>query len=90
VAVFLCCTCTVLFGCAAGSTDETSSDPGSEWDGVVAADPCGFADPASGVIDVSERYDIFHDTVYSRISALLREAPLPSFHDVFDQAGDCR
>ncbi len=84
--------CAFLAGCAASSTDEDTSDTDTNagWDGSVEVDPCGFADTAAGVIDVSERFDIFHDTVYSRISAILKDAPVPSFHYVFEEAGACR
>ena len=71
-----------LLGCDAG--DEVVEPI------VVARAPCGFAEAPAGVIDVSERADVFHTGVYARVDAVLQEAPSPNFHEVATEAGACR
>lgn len=51
---------------------------------------CGFSEPASATIDVSERNDVFHGRPFSRVEASLREGVNPSFHEVFMEEGQCR
>lgn len=71
----------------------SSSDPdavGVQSDPAVRVDPCGFAEPAAGTIDVSERSDVFHQGSYSRITGTFHDAPDPIYHEVVLEQGGCR
>lgn len=71
----------------------SSSDPadaGVQNEPAVTVDSCGFAEPAAGTIDVSERYDLFHQGSYSRINATFHDASDPVYHEVLLEEGACR
>jgi len=71
---------------AAGCGDSSKADPPI----VGERAPCGWLDTPAGTVDVSERSDLFHDGVFSRVEARFLEAPYPSFHGVALEEGSCR
>src|SRR5690349_12059202 len=73
-----------MLGCSDGG--GSGGDPGGE----VVLDPCGFSDGLAASIDVSERFDLFHADVYSRIGATLRDRPDLALHAVVAEEGACR
>ena len=73
-----------LLGCGA----DTGDSPGEAIDRSL--DPCGFNEPVVATIDISERADIFHAGVFSRVEAKLQDVPSPSFHEVVLEEGECR
>lgn len=78
--------CSNTSGSDGGPQDGAGDDAGTD----VELDPCGFDEARAATIDVSERSDRFHQVVYSRIEARLREGPDPEFHDVVLEQGACR
>jgi hypothetical protein len=58
--------------------------------GPLVLDACGAGAPPAAVIDVSERFDVFHAGVYGRIGARLYDAPDPAVHELVLDEGECR
>ena len=71
-------------GCAC--TESGASDEDYDW----TLDPCGFSEPTVAEIDVSIRSDVYHDGIFARIEASLRNGPVPLFHEVVMEEGDCK
>jgi hypothetical protein len=72
----------LLLACA----EEDGSSQKIDWE----LDPCGFAEAPSGTIDIASFSDYFHGDIVAHISASLRPAPNPTFHEVLMEQGACR
>jgi hypothetical protein len=79
----------VLLAACSGSdaAEPTASQPTLP---AIRLDACGFAEPRAGTIDVSERFDVFHQESYSRVNASFHDHPDPTYHEVLLEEGDCR
>ena len=78
----------VLLAAQSSSCADNGGSPEVTYD--TDLDPCGFAEPAAGMIDISTFNDVFHGGIVAQIEARLQSTPNPSFHEVIMEEGDCR
>ena len=76
-----------LLGCSESAEEVPVEDVIPRSDTL---DPCGHRQASAALVDVSERSDIFHAEVFSRIEGKVQTHAAPVVHEVLMEAGGCR
>ena len=83
-----------LLACVVLALSSACAKPNGDHEipdaGPVVLAPCGVDERSAATIDVSERFDIFHTDIYSRVGALLRDATTVPLDEVVLEEGECR